>query len=467
MPVRTNLVDNAKYAALLALCVLMCGCSQPAPQPAPQPEKKVQSHTGPRLIAVDEEVAKRIDLKTEVVTARDVVVPLHLTGRIEPDYGREVDVSARISGRVSQILARPGELVKQGQTLAMIDSPQISDLQAEAVESKSKLAIAEAHAERERQIYEEQMQRPKALLDAKAQVQHTQVQLELAEQEYVRQEGLYKEKIAATKDYLGAKGALSKAKVDAEQAKVALEREEGLFKNRSLMKKEYQLALAEVTREKQHLHTITKRLDFLGADKKMTQEVLSSGNITGLVRIIAPINGVLSRYDCAVGEVVQPERSMFKLTDLKFVQLAADLPEIDLPRVKLGDKVSIKISSYPDTPFSGVISYISVNVHPDTRSVPIRARLANPDGRLRTNMFAEIDLEGASRHFLACPKAAVQEHDGKKIVFVKKSDGFEERPVKIGVSGRQYDEILAGLSEGEVVATQGSLMLKTELSYQH
>jgi hypothetical protein len=69
MPMRTNLVDNGKYAALLALCVLMCGCSQPASKPASEPETKVQSHTGPRMIAVDEDVAKRIDLKTEVVTA--------------------------------------------------------------------------------------------------------------------------------------------------------------------------------------------------------------------------------------------------------------------------------------------------------------------------------------------------------------------------------------------------------------
>ena len=417
-------------------------------------------------------VSSDIDLAAGKMLRFDWEVPAdqrncHLTGRIEADYGGEVDVSARISGRVSKILARPGETVQKGQTLALIDSPQISDLQAEAVESKSKLAIAEAHAERERQIYQEQMQRPKALLEARVNLQHMQVQAELIEQEFLRQEGLYKEKIAATKDFLAAKAAYSKAKVDLEQAKTALQREEGLYKNRSLMKKEYQVALAEVAREKQHLHTITKRLDFLGADHKMTEEVLVSGNITGLVRIVAPMTGVLSRYDCAVGEVVQPERSMFKLTDLKFVQVSADLPEIDLARVKLGDKVVIKIASYPNQQFTGTVSYISVNVNPDTRSVPIRARLANPDGRLRTNMFAEIDLEGNARNFLACPQAAVQEHDGKKIVFVKCSQGFEERPITLGAQGRNYDEVLTGLKAGEVVATQGSLMLKTELNYQH
>lgn len=424
-------------------------------------------HSGPRIIAVTAEVSKRIDLKTEMVTVRDVVVPLHLTGRIEPDYGREVDVSARISGRVSNILVRPGEMVKQGQILALIDSPQISDLQGEAVEAKSKLAIAEAHAERERQIYEEQLQRPKALLEAQATLQNSQVHAELSEQELKRQEDLYREKIAATKDYLTAKANYAKAKVAFDQAKTALAREEQLYKNRGLMKRDYQLTLAEVARDKQHLATICKRLDFLGADKKMTQKVLSTGNINGLVQITAPITAALSRYDCAVGEVVQPEKSMFKLTDLKFVQVSADLPEVDLPRVKLGDKVVIKIASYPDSSFTGVISYISVNVHEDTRTVPIRARLANADGKLKTNMYAEIDLEGASRKFLACPKSAIQEHDGSKIVFVQRADGFEERPVKLGKEGELYCEVLSGLSDGETVATQGSLMLKTELNYQH
>ena len=468
---------NKESLFLLALSIPLsfalsaCGGHESAQSAADSSHAAKSGHptaqSGPRVITVTPEVAKRIDLKTEIVTRRDVVVPLHLTGRIEPDYGREVDVSARISGRVSNILVRPGEMVKQGQILALIDSPQVSDLQGEAVEAKSKLAIAEAHAERERQIYEEQLHRPKALLEAQATLQNTQVQAELSEQELKRQEDLYREKIAATKDYLTAKANYAKAKVAFDQAKTALAREEQLYKNRGLMKRDYQLTLAEVTRDKQHLATIVKRLDFLGADKKMTQKVLSTGNINGLVQITAPITAALSRYDCAVGEVVQPEKSMFKLTDLKFVQVSADLPEVDLPRVKLGDKVVIKIASYPDSSFTGVISYISVNVHEDTRTVPIRARLANADGKLKTNMYAEIDLEGASRKFLACPKSAIQEHDGSKIVFVQRADGFEERPVKLGKEGELYCEVLSGLSDGETVATQGSLMLKTELNYQH
>ncbi len=444
-----------------------CGGDKSAEQAHKEEQASAKVPAGPRLITVTPEVVKRIDLKTEVVSKREVIVPLHLTGRIEPDYGREVDISARISGRISKILVHPGSMVRKGQIMAMIDSPQISDLQAEAVEAKSKLSIAEAHAERERQIYEEHLERPKALLEAQANLQTLQLQSDLSEQELKRQEDLYREKIAATKDYLAAKSNNAKFKVALGQAKTALKREEQLYKNRGLMKREYQLAMAEVTRDRQHLHTICKRLDFLGADRTMTQRMLTSGNINGLVQITAPIDGDLSRYDCAVGEVVQPEKSMFKLTDLKYVQVLADLPEVDLKRVRIGDKVKIKVASYPDREFTGVISYISVIVNTDTRTVPIRARLANFDSKLKTNMYAEIDLEGTSQNFLACPKSAVQEHDGNKIVFIKRANGFEERIVKFGKQGENYDEVVSGLTEGDVVATQGSLMLKTELSYQH
>ena len=462
---RSKMMSSFKsllLASAVTLTALLTACGHHQ-----EKEEKEPVSTGPKLIELSDEVAKRVDFKTEIIEKRDVIVPLHLTGRVEPDYGKEVDVSARVAGRIREIKVKPGELIEHGTLLAVVDSPAVSDLQAEAVEAKSKLAIAEAHAERERQIYEEQLTRPKALLDSKAMLQNTQVQAELAELEYKRIEGLFREKIAATKDYLIAKAALARAKVDYEQAKVTHAREEQLYKNRALMKRDYQLALAEVAREKQHLNTITKRLEFLGADSKALSHILESGNINGLVRLIAPIAGILNRYDCAVGEMIDPNKPLFKLSDLHSVQVSADLPEVDLQRVHHGDKVKISITSYPGQVFEGTISYISVNVHPETRTVPIRARLENESGKLRTNMYAEMDLQGAAKNFVAVPKAAVQERDGKKIVFVKKAGGYEERPITTGIAGENYYEVKSGLTEGEIVATQGSLMLKTELSYQN
>lgn len=82
-------------------------------------------------------------------------------------------------------------------------------------------------------------------------------------------------------------------------------------------------------------------------------------------------------------------------------------------------------------------------------------------------MFAEIDLEGQRQTLLTIPRSAVQEHAGQKIVFVANRDGFEERKIKTGKESEQYVEVKSGVEVGEKVATQGSLMLKTELTYQH
>ncbi|MBS1989107.1 MAG: efflux RND transporter periplasmic adaptor subunit [Cyanobacteria bacterium SZAS LIN-3] len=419
------------------------------------------------LVVVSEDTARRIELKTEKIEERDLVLPLHLTGHVEPDTGCEVDVSARITGRVTKILVKPGEFVKKGQLLAMIDSREVAELEGEMVEAKSKLDIAQAHAERERQVYEEQLARPKSLLDERARVAHAKVKLDLAQSDFRRIEDLYKEKIAAAKDFVAAKAAVTEAHVEMDQAQTALQREQHLYENRVLMKKDYQLAIAEVTRERQHLTTIIKRLEFIGADRQLTGQVLKTGDINGLARIVAPIDGGLSRYEVAPGEMVHPETSMFKITNLHYVQIYADLPEVDVQRVKLGDHVKIKVPGYPNELFQGTISLISQRVHLETRTLPIRARLVNPSGKLKPNMYAEIDLEGTARRCLACPKAAVQEHEGRKIVFVKQPGGFEERPIKLGASGEHYFEVLSGLTVGESVATQGSLMLKTELSYHH
>ena len=113
------------------------------------------------------------------------------------------------------------------------------------------------------------------------------------------------------------------------------------------------------------------------------------------------------------------------------------------------------------------MSYISVRVNPDTRTVAVRARLTNDKGLLKKFMFAEIELEGAATTVLACPRDAIQELAKQKIVFVKTPEGFEQRRIKVGLEGEEYVQIQAGLHEGEVVATQGSLMLKTEISHTH
>ncbi|MBC7999340.1 MAG: efflux RND transporter periplasmic adaptor subunit [Leptolyngbya sp.] len=476
------LINTPQRAAMQVLCkrtfffwvavgvvspiFLLSGCGSKGEQADASLPMHVQPGA-PKLIKVSEKVAKQIDLRHEAIKKIPLTVPLHVTGKIEPDLGKEVDVSSRINGRVKSVNVAPGQQVVKGQVMAMLDSQEISDLQAELIEAQSKLNIARAHEDRERQVYDELLVRPKALVEARTRFNSATVHKELAESEYKRQEGLYKEKISAQKDFLTAKAGYATAVANYEQAKVDQEREKNFFKNKSMMRKDLQLAEAETAREKQHLRTLVQRLEFLGADKKMLGEVLAHGQISGIVRISSPDAGVVSHHDVAVGEVVHPDKSLFKVTDLATVVVKADLPEIDVSRVHLGGKVRVKLSSYPNEVFLATVSYISEHVNPETRTVAIRARLSNQKKIFKLQMFAEIDLEGASRDLLAVPKSAVQEMDGKPVVFVAKEGGYDPRHVKLGVDSDKYFEVVSGLEAGEEVVTQGSLMLRTELTYKH
>src|SRR5262249_1509588 len=153
------------------------------------------------------------------------------------------------------------------------------------------------------------------------------------------------------------------------------------------------------------------------------------GRIIAEVPIVAPASGVITHQRTAVGEVINPEENVFTITDLSSVVVAADIPEVQVPKVHIGSKVHVKVASYPNVDFEGTISYISELVNPETRTIALRAKLPNSDRRLKSNMFAEIDIQGQPQMLLACPKSALQERDGKKVVYIYTPNGYQERQV--------------------------------------
>lgn len=452
---------------LLAVSVMAFTCTSCSHKSEDPHADAKTAESSVRIVKVTDELAKSFGLQTDAVKTRQVTIPLLLTGRIEPDLQKEVDVGTRVAGRITKIFVDPGTNVKKGQIIALIDSREITEIQTDLIEAEASLRIAEIAEERERHVYEEQLQRPTALIEARAVFNEQKVVLELSESEFQRMQGLVKDKIVATKDFLASKAGLATAKVNYEKAKATLEREEKLYKNRAMLKRDYHIAQAEADRARNAVLSFKQRLIFLGCDKPMIDRVLKNKQIDGTIEVASPIHGVVNYHDIAVGELVRPEIALFSVSDTSTVLLQVDLPEADLRSVKRGQQVQIRVPSYPARVFTGTINYIGVKVNQTTRTVPIKARLDNKEGILRNNMFADIQLEGEEQTVLSCPKDSLQEHGDEKVVFVKHKDGFEERRVRVGFQGEKYVQILSGLSEGDVVATQGSLMLKTEISYQN
>ncbi|HEY9681474.1 MAG TPA: efflux RND transporter periplasmic adaptor subunit [Oculatellaceae cyanobacterium] len=438
------------------LCLTGCAHELPANGSVVEQAKHVS-------VAVPETVARSLDLQTAVAEQRSLVIQKVLTARIEPDIGKEIDVSSRVNGRVDELFVEPGACVHKGQVVAVLTSKDVSALEAKLMEARAKLMTARAYEERERQAYKEQVHTPKTLLDANSAVRTAESRLHLMQSQYNRQKALVEEGIGARKELLTAKAALDEAQIALELARTTLKREEALYENKSILKAPYQAAQSEAIRAEQEVEALMVQLRFLGVDSNSNND---KGELTGQVRITAPGDGQVTLFDIGPGEMVAAEKPLFRITDLSTALIEADVPEAIVHTVKLRDQLTVKVPGLKE-PIAASVNFIGDHVDPQTRTVKVRARFRNSMGSIKIGMFAEVILAADHIFVLAVPRAAIQEIDGLKCVFVHDSLGFHKRTVQVGTETEDYAEIKLGLKPQEEVCTQGSLMLKAELTYRH
>ncbi len=208
------------------------------------------------------------------------------------------------------------------------------------------------------------------------------------------------------------------------------------------------------------------RLHLLGFGQDEVDSLRGAGDreVRALFPIRAPISGRVVERKASPGLVVGAGEELFKVADLSSLWLNLHLPEKEVVRVRKGQSVSIIVAAYPKERFEGVLDHVGNVVELDSRMVLARVILPNPDWRLMPGMFVEAAVEVSSgRRVLSVPEAALQTMEGGPVVFVRKGTStFEARPVKAGEKSGERVEILAGLSAGEEIVTQGSLTLKAE-----
>jgi cobalt-zinc-cadmium efflux system membrane fusion protein len=187
---------------------------------------------------------------------------------------------------------------------------------------------------------------------------------------------------------------------------------------------------------------------------------------TFLTPLKAPFSGVITKAQASPGDVVDAGREVFTVADLSRVWVQAEVYEKDLGRVRIGQSAFITVDTYPNRPFEGKVAYISDVLDPQTRTARVRCEVANRDLRLKTDMFANIELPTKfSKQALTVPASALQEVEGKNVVFIRHSaTQFEKREVEKGVMVNSQTEIVSGLKPGEPVVTQGAFHLKSILA---
>jgi cobalt-zinc-cadmium efflux system membrane fusion protein len=190
-----------------------------------------------------------------------------------------------------------------------------------------------------------------------------------------------------------------------------------------------------------------------------------SGESGETIPVRAPIGGVVLEKHVTAGTAVTAGMVLFVVSDIRSLWALAEIDETRLPRVRVGFPVTLRVAAYPDRSFAGKVSFVGDTINPKTRRVTLRCQVADPESRLKADMWARISIgEGAPRKIVAVPAEAIQEIDGKTCVFEQDAKGsFVRRDVRTGAAAEGWVEVLDGVLPGTSIATHGSFLLKSEL----
>lgn len=171
----------------------------------------------------------------------------------------------------------------------------------------------------------------------------------------------------------------------------------------------------------------------------------------------APFAGLVARRHVSRGEYVQVGQALFELVALDPIEVEFHVAERDSARVARGQRVALSVAPYPEEQFGGEVTMIAPTIDPRTRTLRVKAQVANADGRLRPGLFARVDLGVALREdVLMVPEEAVlQRSDGEVVFRAVGQDRVQRVNVTTGVHRTGLVEVLTGLGPRDSVVTRG------------
>lgn len=189
------------------------------------------------------------------------------------------------------------------------------------------------------------------------------------------------------------------------------------------------------------------------------------GTVARTLTLRAPADGIVMEKMAVSGMRFAAGEPLYRLVDLSTVWLIADVFEQDLGAIREGQKVKATVTAYPGSEFVGTVAFIYPSVSAETRTTKVRIEIANPDGRLKMDMSANVELAaGASEgSVLTVPDSAVLNSGTRQAVLVDRGEGrFEPRAVTLGGAADGYYEVKSGLAAGEPVVVGANFLIDAE-----
>jgi membrane fusion protein (multidrug efflux system) len=176
--------------------------------------------------------------------------------------------------------------------------------------------------------------------------------------------------------------------------------------------------------------------------------------------VVAPFDGQLARRYVNEGEFVASGTPLFDLVALEDMEVEFYLSERDSSLVSEGHPVAVRVAPFPDEVFTATVTVISPTIDPRTRTLRVKARVDNREGRLRPGLFARADLGVSERSgVVMVPEDAILIRAEGTVVYRMAGDRAERVAVTTGVRREGLVEIVDGLSAGDLVVVRGQAQL--------
>jgi len=359
--------------------------------------------------------------KLAKVEKGDLAKSVVATGKVEPIT--KVEVKSKASGIVKKLYVEYGDRVKQGQLLAQLDKVEI---EAQVEQSRAALQAAEANLKGARADYE------RAKVDAEG------PDVPLLKRAYERNLGM-------AKDGVVSQSALDDAE---KEYKLAVNKQNVASAQVTVLQAKIAQSEAQVSEDQANLKQLLEQLSYTD--------------------IVSPITGIVLSRDVEVGDAVSSilvlgssATLVMTIGDTSQVYVKGKVDESDIGRVYLGQPARIKVESFKDKTFKGVVTKISpMGVEKDNvTTFEVRVSIDNPGGELKAEMTAnaEIILD-EHKNVLQIPEGAiVYDKDRNASVEVpdpKGKDGQRKVAINIGISNGAKTEVLKGLNQGDQVILQ-------------
>jgi Cu(I)/Ag(I) efflux system membrane fusion protein len=206
-----------------------------------------------------------------------------------------------------------------------------------------------------------------------------------------------------------------------------------------------------------------KRLLLLGVPPEEIVRLRREREASRQLVLRSPVAGTVLEKSVTEGQYVGADAPLFALADLARVWVLADLYELDLGAVHVGDRATFTADALPGRTFPGRIEFVYPTVSSETRTIKARLSLENRDGALKPGLYGRVQVIGRSVPALVVPGEAVIHTGEQNYVFIARSGGhFEPRMVWTGAQEGDRIQILRGLAEGDTVVSSASFLIDSE-----